>query len=158
MVERIVGIFISVVVGSSVIFMDNLPGTDYQERETVIVMETEPQVTEYDKVLFAQIVMAEAGDQGLYGKRLVVDVILNRIDSEHYPCTLEGVISQTGQFTAYENGAVWRVDPDEECYQAIEMELANRTDSEIIYFRTDHYSEYGIPCYQYGDHYFSRKE
>lgn len=79
MVERIVGIFISVVVGSSVIFMDNLPGTDYQERETVIVMETEPQVTEYDKVLFAQIVMAEAGDQGLYGKRLVVDVILNKL-------------------------------------------------------------------------------
>jgi N-acetylmuramoyl-L-alanine amidase len=68
------------------------------------------------------------------------------------------VISQTGQFAAYENGAVWRVDPDDECYQAIEMELENRTDSEIIYFRTDHYSEYGIPCYQYGDHYFSRKE
>ena len=35
-----------------------------------------------DYVYFAQCVMAEAGDQDELGKRLVIDVILNRLDNK----------------------------------------------------------------------------
>ena len=56
----------------------------------------------YDSLeMLAKCVQAEAGNQGLLGKRLVVDVILNRVDSDRFPNTIEGVITQSGQFAVY---------------------------------------------------------
>ena len=37
--------------------------------------------------LFARCVESEAGNQGLYGKQLVADVILNRVNSPNFPDT-----------------------------------------------------------------------
>ena len=57
------------------------------------VEEVEPAA--YDSIdLLAKCVEAEAGNQGLYGKQLVVDVILNRVDSDSFPNTIEEVIKQ----------------------------------------------------------------
>lgn len=39
----------------------------------------------------AQLVEAEAGTQGFYGKQLVADVVLNRVDSDIFPDTIHGV-------------------------------------------------------------------
>lgn len=100
-------------------------------------------------------VEAEAGNQDLYGKRLVVDVILNRVDSERFPDNIEDVISQKYQFTTYWDGSMGRVDePSPETYEAVRLELESRTDDSILFFTAGNYNTYCTPAYRYGDHYF----
>lgn len=105
--------------------------------------------------ILAICVEAEAGNQDLYGKRLVVDVILNRVDSDRFPDTIEGVISQKYQFTTYWDGSMGRVDePSPETFEAVKMELESRTDDSILFFTAGNYNTYCVPAYRYGDHYF----
>lgn len=107
--------------------------------------------------LLAACVEAEAGNQGLLGKQLVTDVILNRVDDPEWPDTVEGVISQKYQFTSYWDGGMESVIPSEETYEAICMEMEERSYTDVFYFRTGRYSEYGTPWKKIGDHYFSKK-
>ena len=117
------------------------------------VEEVEP--AGYDNIdLLAKCVEAEAGNQGLYGKQLVVDVILNRVDSDSFPNTVEEVIKQDGQFETWSLGMVNSADPTEETYSAIDLELIKRTDTQILYFTAGYYNPSCIPAYSYEDHYF----
>lgn len=105
--------------------------------------------------MLAVCVEAEAGNQGLYGKRLVADVILNRVDSETFPDDIVSVISQKNQFATYTDGAMDRVtEPSEETIKAVQMELEHRTDPEILFFTAEGYNPYCKPAYRYKDHYF----
>lgn len=45
-----------------------------------------------DMELVAQLVQAEAGNQDLTGKRLVADVVYNRVRDPRFPNTVEGVV------------------------------------------------------------------
>lgn len=111
-------------------------------------------VVAYDAIdMLARCVQAEAGNQGLMGKQLVVDVILNRVDSPRFPNDVASVISQRGQFSVYPY-AMSRVVVDAETIQAILNELQSRTDSQILFFTAGHYNKYCVPAYQYGAHYF----
>ena len=123
-----------------------------EETEEEVVIE-EPTVI-YDSIdMLARCVEAEAGNQGLLGKRLVVDVILNRVDSERFPNDIASVISQKGQFAVYPN-AMNRVTVSQETLDAIVLELERRTDDRILFFTARHYNKYCIPAYQCGDHFF----
>ena len=126
----------------------NIPQT---QASTEIQIET---LKEYDNLeMLAKCVQAEAGNQGLLGKRLVVDVILNRVDSPQFPDTGEGVISQRGQFAVYPT-ALNNATPDEETLEAVRLEIRNRTDDRIIFFSAYKYLSCCTPAYQHGDHYF----
>lgn len=108
--------------------------------------------------LFQRVVFAEAGNQGFKGKQLVADVILNRLASKQFPDTLGEVLLQENQFSCVSTGAIYCYDLDEESKQAIIAELMlERQNKDIIFFRTESFSEYGTPAFQYGDHYFSTK-
>lgn len=110
--------------------------------------------------LLAICVEAEAGNQDLEGKRLVVDVILNRADdrSGEWADTIEGVITQYWQFASYRDGGMDRViEPSEETFEAVGMELKERSYPGIYYFREGGWPEYGTPWRKVGDHYFSKK-
>lgn len=108
--------------------------------------------------LFQRVVFAEAGNQGFKGKQLVADVILNRLASEQFPDTIEDVLLQENQFSCVSTGAIYCYDLDEESKQAIITELMlERQNEEILFFRTEKFSEYGTPAFRYGDHYFSTK-
>ncbi len=110
---------------------------------------------EYDELEYlAACVEAEAGTEGLIGKRLVVDVILNRIDSDNFPDTITDVINAPGQFEVVRNGSINKVDISQETFEAIEMELEHRTDDTIMYFRSGKYGT-GTPAYKVNNHYFS---
>lgn len=112
----------------------------------------------YDSLgLLASCVEAEAGNQSMIGKRLVVDVILNRVDDPDWPDSIEGVITQPGQFTTWQSGSITRADPTEETYEAVRMELEDRLCGEIYYFTAGNYGAYGEPWGCVGDHYFSGK-
>lgn len=108
-----------------------------------------------DLDLLAWVVRAEAGNQPLEGKRAVVDVVLNRVDSEVFPNTVEEVIFQQGQFTCARNGALDRAarTVDESDYLAVLLELDNRKDDQIIFFSTGR-CQNGEFVYKIGDHYF----
>lgn len=123
------------------------------------VTEKQPKKKQSDVDLLATLVRAEAGNQPLDGKRAVVDVVLNRVDNSHFPNTIKGVIYQEGQFKCITDGNFARAlsTKDESDYEAVRLELADRTDYDIIYFQTDYYSEYGTPAYIIGDHYFAKQ-
>lgn len=105
--------------------------------------------------MLAICVEAEAGNQDIFGKRLVVDVILNRVDSDRFPDDIESVISQKYHFTTFWNGEMDKISkPSKETFDAIEWELRHRMDDEILFFTSGDYNKYCIPAYKYGDHYF----
>ena len=114
---------------------------------------------EYDDSLelLAICVEAEAGNQDFYGKCLVIDTILHRVDSDQFPNDITSVITQDNQFESYSNGhmdAVW--EPSEETYRAVKSELMDRTDYEVLFFTEGRYNPYCTPLFKYGDHYFGK--
>lgn len=113
-----------------------------------------------DLELLALCVEAEAGNQGLEGKRLVVDVVLNRVDDAtgRWGDTIREVITEPGQFASYWDGGMEKIqEVSEETYRAVRMETAERGYPGIYYFREGEWSEYGTPWKKVGDHYFSGK-
>lgn len=105
----------------------------------------------------AILIQAESGNQDELGKRYVADVVLNRVDSEDFPDSINNVLRQDKQFACIVDGnyakAEWTV--TEDCFQIALEEYENRTNSEILYFRTDRYGT-GVPAFKHGDHYFSK--
>ena len=113
----------------------------------------------YDSLeLLACCVEAEAGNQGLYGKQLVVDVILNRVDDSDFPNCIYDVIMQKNQFSVVSDGRINQVTPTEETYEAIKLEFEHRQNTEILFFTAEGFSKYGTPWMKIGDHYFSTKK
>lgn len=115
------------------------------------------QYTEEEIKLIAQLTMAEAGNQSELGKRLVIDVVLNRVDhpDPQYPDTVREVIYQKNQFSPIGDGRFEKCYATEENIQLVKEEIERRTDHDVIFFRTTRYSDYGVPMYCVGDHYFS---
>lgn len=111
---------------------------------------------QYEIELMARVVEAEAGNQNLEGKRMVADVILNRVEHPDFPDSIKEVIYQAGQFTTVKNGKIYTVKPSQESITAVIMERANRTETGVIYFNAGKYSAYGEPYEKVGDHYFSK--
>lgn len=109
--------------------------------------------------MLAQLVQAEAGNQDLTGKRLVADVVLNRVESEKFPNTIEEVIFQKNpvQFGVTVDEAFEKAKSEisEECFEAVRMEWERDTRlyKEVLYFNTVH--ENGKNPFKHGDHWFS---
>lgn len=110
----------------------------------------------YDSLeLLALCVEAEAGNQGLIGKKYVVDTVLNRVDSDDFPDNITDVIMQQNQFSVVLDGRIWEVEPTEETFQAVQEELENRTNYDVLYFTTEGFCQWGTAWKKVGDHYFS---
>lgn len=107
--------------------------------------------------MMARCVEAEAGNQGLLGKRLVVDVILNRVKDTEFPDTIREVIAQPYHFSVYWNGAMDAAEPTAETWEAIWMELEEVSYPSVLYFTSEGSLQYGTPWEKIGDHYFSTK-
>ena len=104
-------------------------------------------------------VEAEAGNQSELGKRLVCDTVLNRFDSGKYE-TIYDVINEKHngvyQYSVVGDGSIFKVAPTEETYRIVAEEVENRTNMEVLYFRTKHYHTFGTPLFKEDDHYFSK--
>lgn len=105
--------------------------------------------------LLAIITMAEAEGECEYGQRLVIDTILNRMDSSKFPDTVRGVIYQKNQFECTWNGRVDRCYVKDDIRQLVIEELTNRTNYDVMFFRGGCYSSYGTPMFQVENHYFN---
>lgn len=139
-------------------YLDTRPVIEIKEL-TYVEDPTEEEIEEeirFDEMeLIAQLVMAEAGNQDLMGKRYVVDVVLNRVDSDDFPDTVEEVIFQKNQFSVIENGAFdeagWTI--TEECYEAVKLEYEERSNYDILYFSKEP-SKYASNHFKHQDHWF----
>ena len=110
-------------------------------------------IGEEERDMLAALVQHEAGNQDAYGKRLVVAVVFNRLNDPAFPDTITEVIYQKGQFlTAAE---LSKVVPTDQCYEAVDMECMQRSDTTIRFFNNSP-DVYGSFAYKYGDHYFGR--
>jgi len=123
--------------------------------DELIETENKEILSDEDISLIALVTMAEAEGESEEGKRLVIDSILNRMESEHFPDTAYDVIYQKNQFSSMWNGRVDRCEVRDDICQLVREELKNRTNHEVIFFTAGRYSDYGVPMFQVGNHYFS---
>lgn len=113
-----------------------------------------------DAYLLAKIAMAEAEGEGLEGKALVILVVLNRVQSDEFPNSISEVIFQKGQFSPVSNGRYNRVEPDKECYEALELIQFEKWDESqgALYFESASESDWHRKnlkiLFQHGRHYF----
>lgn len=136
-----------------------------EESIQIAVEETEestteamPKMSREDVELIALVTMAEAEGECEEGKRLVIDTVLNRMDSEYFPDTVYEVIYQPNQFSSMWNGRVDRCEVREDICELVYEELESRTNYDVVFFTAGEYSAYGVPMFQVGNHYFSKYE
>ena len=111
-------------------------------------------LTPEEYTVLAHCVEAEAGNQDVYGRQLVVDVVFNRVDSDEFPDNVIDVIYQEHQFAVVTDGRIDKVTPSEDTYKAIDLECDFQTNTEVMYFSAEGYLPYGEPWEKVGDHYF----
>lgn len=117
--------------------------------------EQEPLATREEIELLALCTMAEAEGECEQGQRLVIDSVLNRVDNPHFPDTISEVIWQKNQYAGMYGDRITRCYVMDELVKLVEEELENRTDYDVVFFNAGHYSDYGVPMFQVGNHYFS---
>lgn len=114
-------------------------------------------ITMDDAVLIAKLVLAEAEGEPEMGKRLVIDTVLNRLDSSDFPNTVYDVVYQPYHYDPAWDGRIELFSELDDAFKLVVDEIHNRTNSEVLYFRTDKFHEFGTPMEQVGNHYFSTK-
>lgn len=138
--------------------IENMVSNDISKETTKEIVKSTYDFTEEEITLIAKLTIAESSNQSDYGKRLVIDTVLNRMDSPYFPDTVEGVIFQKYQFSPVWNGGIDKYVPDEHIIDLVKEEINDRTNSEVVFFTAGKYGPYGIPLFQVEDHYFSKYE
>lgn len=130
----------------------------FTPQQVFAISESQQQINQQKAVefdLLCKLVYAEARGESEYGQRLVVDVVLNRVDSDKFPNTIEEVIYEEDQFTPVSTGVIYSAEPSQELRVLVFKEMQARSNSEVIYFQTKAYHNCGTPLFPEGNHYFS---
>ncbi len=113
-----------------------------------------------ESYLLAKLAMAEAESEDTEGKALVMLVVLNRVWDDEFPDTIEEVIFQQGQFSPIYNGRFDKVEPDADCWAALDLIMQDKWDEShgATYFESKSestwHSESLVFLFQHGRHYF----
>lgn len=81
-----------------------------------------------ESYLLARIAMAEAEGCNTQTKTLIIMCVLNRVWSDEFPDTIEEVIFQENQFSPIDNGRWDRVEPNEDCWEAVKIVMEAKYD------------------------------
>lgn len=81
-----------------------------------------------ESYLLARIAMAEAEGCNTQTKTLIIMCVLNRVWSNEFPDTIEEVIFQENQFSPIDNGRWDKVEPNEDCYEAVKVVMEAKYD------------------------------
>lgn len=84
--------------------------------------------------VLTRIVEAEASGEGLDGKRLVANVIVNRVRCEKFPNTITEVVFQRNQFSPILDGRFYRVTVSQETKEAVNQALSGVDTSQNALF------------------------
>ena len=117
---------------------------------------SEVQFAEGDRMLLANLIYCEAGNQPYAGQLAVGSVVVNRVLSSVYPDTVVGVIYQNKQFSPVGDGHLALALAEDKataaCYKAADEAMAGQTNvGNCVYFRTP---VDGLSGIQIGDHIF----
>ena len=95
------------------------------------------EVSYADAQLLMMVASAEALNQGTEGMKKIMMVILNRVSSNQFPNTIQGVVYQPGQFESVTSGAIYNAQITPEVRQALaDVEKNLDYDSSIVAFET----------------------
>lgn len=107
--------------------------------------------------LLSRTIEAESDrSDNLEGRVLIALTILNRVDSASFPGTIEGVITQDGQFEVVANGMIYTVGRTALSDAAIieaQRRIAEGIAPRVMYFNATNYA-YGEPYGYEGGNYF----
>lgn len=101
--------------------------------------ENKIQLSKKDKDVLLRIVEAEATGEDVAGKMLVANVILNRVNSEKFPDSVEAVVFQRSgrkyQFSPIRDGRYYKVQISDTTEEAVERVLYGEDESKgALYF------------------------
>lgn len=94
---------------------------------TIPIAKWNIQLTLEEIELLSRTVQLEAGGEIKESKYATTETILNRISSEKYPNTLQGVLSQKGQFSTWKDINSEKAVPSTDTYEAIVHVLMGQT-------------------------------
>ena len=104
-------------------------------REKTLVRQKLPGLTQNAYEVLCRIVQAEAGGEDSLGKRMVADVIINRVESPKFPNSVEGVVFQGTQFSPIRDGRYYSVTVTQETRAAVDKALVGGDSSNgALYF------------------------
>lgn len=130
-----------IVVHESIIILDKQDATTppandppaeiVEEEELIENVEKEEvflrNISANDMTLLAKLAMAEAEGESLETKMKIIMVVLNRVESNDFPDTIEEVIFQKDKRGVYQfspvipGGRWWTTEPNEECWEAVNL-------------------------------------
>lgn len=118
-------------------FLDEIEPGEYVEPEEPPLEKTLPHyiLTDEDADLLLRIGVLEGGCDGVDGIAHVMQVVLNRFESDDWPNTISGVLLQSGQFTTAEKLANANITP--EAYAALDCVIfGDYLWNEALYFES----------------------
>lgn len=156
-VNLLIGIYISLLSEYSPKMQEELIQREETIKETY-------SITEEDLENLVMVTYAESRGESDLGKRLVIDTVLNRADSTDFEDQITDVIYEPNQYTSMDvKVGIKGIKKDEiaaKDWVNIELlildEIENRTNKEVLYYRTKQYHKFGTPVIAEGNHYFSK--
>ena len=113
-------------------------------------------VSEYEGDLLERILWAEANDQSFDGQKAVVEVVFNRLRSPEWPDTIEGVLSQKGQFATWKSrNKVRPTELQSDVISEVLRETETVIPADYVYFSTKKHG-WMHDCFKIEDHWFGR--
>lgn len=114
-------------------------------------------LTNEDRELLAKLLYHEARGESIECQKAVASVVLNRVDSGMWGNTLKEVIYAKNQFEPVGKGLLPNTKPLQNQYEAIDYVIENGATipSNVLYFRADHYFEWGTDYMNIDNTYFS---
>lgn len=132
-----------------------------EEQEKILVYTSDffETITFEEFDMISQIIMAEAEGEEWEVQWYIACVILNRVESDLFPDSIEEVIFQENQFSCVWNGRYDRVVPNDSCMEALQYALdTERIPKYVYYFTSNGYLTDTEPYMQIDDMYFSRQK
>lgn len=117
----------------------DLPEAEPEEILSLSIEDTSSPFTEEEIIMLERIVEAEATGEDMKGKILIVNVVMNRMNNDAFPDTVEGVIFQNTkgkyQFSPISDKRFWTVKVTEESKEAVQRAIDGEDYSEgALYF------------------------
>lgn len=125
--------------------------TSQEPQKEACTIEEDNLYTEAERELLARVIMSEGSNLPYHGKLAIMGTIINRVNSDKFPNTIEEVIYQENQYSTSDNGT-----PTEECYTAIDDVIYNGSfPPDMFYFRTDKPHSFGFEYLHIGNTFFN---
>ncbi len=113
------------------------------------------EITSEQLELLERCVMAEGGGESYECQIAIACVIINRVLSDDYPNTVDGVIQQKGQFSTWPY-VIGNTTPSNEVKQAVREALTSEHIPEnVLFFRANRYHRWGNRYCRMDNTYFS---